>query len=73
MTTTPAIEQPAPWTIYHEECECGGDFLGHSVEPCRPDCRGYLPDEKATAANAIFWNMRRAVAFADLFPRATIT
>lgn len=30
-------------TEWSESCACGGNFLGHEEEPCRPDCTGYYP------------------------------
>jgi hypothetical protein len=44
-----AEERPAPGhlvqvvTEWSESCACGGNFLGHEEEPCRPDCTGYYP------------------------------
>ncbi|MEU1077784.1 hypothetical protein ABZ404_34905 [Streptomyces sp. NPDC005878] len=44
-----ADERPAPGhlvqviTEWSESCACGGNFLGHEEEPCRPDCTGYYP------------------------------
>lgn len=30
-------------TEWSESCACGGNFLGHEEEPCRPDCTGCYP------------------------------
>ncbi|KOV94616.1 MULTISPECIES: hypothetical protein [unclassified Streptomyces] len=42
-----AAECPRPGqfivTQWSESCVCGGNFLGHQEEPCRPDCTGYHP------------------------------
>ncbi|MFI0813488.1 hypothetical protein [Streptomyces echinatus] len=44
-----ADERPAPGhlvqvvTEWSESYACGGNFLGHEEEPCRPDCTGYYP------------------------------
>ncbi|MFI9366069.1 hypothetical protein ACIG5E_34215 [Kitasatospora sp. NPDC053057] len=40
--------------VWQESCECGGNFLGYTEEPCRPDCAGYLPDEVETAKARLF-------------------
>lgn len=44
--TLAELKPPAPRRVvteWSESCACGGNFLGHEEEPCRPDCTGYYP------------------------------
>ena len=40
------MKPPTPRRVvaeWSESCACGSNFLGHTEEPCRPDCTGYYP------------------------------